>query len=181
LVGIIIILVVGEFSTTLAYMCMSLRLRTFSDLAQLQHLSITVNALAAGGDMLIAVTLCTILHKSRTGFHGSNTMINKLITYVVSTGVATSLCAVASTISTLVAGETFIYIAFYFCIGRLYSNSLLATLNARDSIRSAANVSQNDDFFAPQISKTTMFFGESVTDSSSGQGLEDAKVDPAST
>ena len=33
-----------------------------------QRLSITVNALAAAGDVLIAGILCTLLHKSRTGF-----------------------------------------------------------------------------------------------------------------
>jgi hypothetical protein len=35
----------------------------------LQALSITVNALAAAGDVFIAGTLCTLLHRSRTGFH----------------------------------------------------------------------------------------------------------------
>ena len=40
----------------------------WSDLL-LQPLSITVNALAAAGDVLIAGTLCTLLHLSRTGFH----------------------------------------------------------------------------------------------------------------
>lgn len=34
-----------------------------------------------------------------------------------------------------VYSDTFIYICFFFTIGRLYSNSLLANLNARESIR----------------------------------------------
>ncbi|KIK02541.1 hypothetical protein K443DRAFT_96699 [Laccaria amethystina LaAM-08-1] len=102
-------------------------------------LSIIVNALAAAGDVLIAGTLCIILHRSRTGFHRSDTMINKLILFSVNTGVLTSLCAIASLISIVVAGHTFLYIAFFFCIGRLYSNSLLATLNARKMIRGAAD------------------------------------------
>ena len=33
-----------------------------------QRLSIAVNALAAAGDVSIAAVLCTLLHKSRTGF-----------------------------------------------------------------------------------------------------------------
>jgi hypothetical protein len=35
----------------------------------------------------------------------------------------------------LASPTTFIYIAFYFTLGRLYNNSLLATLNARQMIR----------------------------------------------
>ncbi len=61
-----------------------LQLDTFAQLAKLkvfwiherlrinlilpQSLSITVNALAAAADVLIAATLCTLLHLSRTGF-----------------------------------------------------------------------------------------------------------------
>ncbi|KAF8868944.1 hypothetical protein BD779DRAFT_1590374 [Infundibulicybe gibba] len=99
---------------------------------------LTVNALAAAGNVLIAATLCTLLHRSRTGFRRSDTMINKLILFAVNTGFLTSLCAVASLILIIVAGDTFLYIAFFFCIGRLYSNTLLATLNVRKMIRGAA-------------------------------------------
>ncbi|KAF8075270.1 hypothetical protein FPV67DRAFT_1665992 [Lyophyllum atratum] len=112
------ILVVGEFGCVVAFGAMSLHFRTFAELQSLKYLSIAVNALAAAGDVLIAAILCTLLHRSRTGFHRSDTMINKLI---------------------VVAGNTFLYIAFFFCIGRLYSNSLLATLNARKMIRGAAD------------------------------------------
>jgi len=37
-------------------------------MAQPQYLSILMNGLAAGGDILIAAALCTFLHLSRTGF-----------------------------------------------------------------------------------------------------------------
>ncbi|KAF5316761.1 hypothetical protein D9619_006843 [Psilocybe cf. subviscida] len=122
-----------------AFTTMSLHYETFLQLATLKYLSITVNALAAACDVLIAATLCLLLHFSRTGFHRSDTMINKLILFSVNTGFLTSLCAVASLISIVVAGNTFLYIAFFFCIGRLYTNSLLATLNARKMIRVAGN------------------------------------------
>jgi hypothetical protein len=149
LTGLVLFLVIGEFSCVVAFTCMGLRLHTFAQLADLKPLSVTVNVLAAAGDLLIAASLCTLLHKSRTGFHRSNTMINKLILLVVSTGCFTSLCAVASLISIVAAGETFLYIAFFFCIGRLYSNSLLTTLNSRNMIRDAADgIHGADDSFS---------------------------------
>jgi hypothetical protein len=127
----------------LAYVAQALRFETFKQLGALKGLSITVNALAAVGDVLIAAVLCIVLHRSRTGFHRSDTMINKLIVFAVNTGLLTSICAVASLISIVVAGNTFLYICFYFSLGRLYSNSLLATLNARNMIRAAADNTEN--------------------------------------
>ncbi|TFK37407.1 hypothetical protein BDQ12DRAFT_736268 [Crucibulum laeve] len=135
LTSIVLILVIGEFGCVVAFTAFSLHLKTFEELAHLKTLSILVNALAAAGDVLIAAALCTLLHRSRTGFQRSDTMINKLILFAVNTGFLTSLCAVASLISITVAGQTFLYIGFFFCIGRLYTNSLLATLNARKMIR----------------------------------------------
>ncbi|KAF7309552.1 hypothetical protein MIND_00326100 [Mycena indigotica] len=151
LTGAALILVLGEFVIVTsrfalystwwapAYVALSLQLQTFAELTELKSLSITVNSLAAAGDVLIAATLCKLLHSSRTGFHRSDTMIRKLMMWAVNTGLITSICAIASLISITVAGNTFIYILFFFCMGRLYCNSLLATLNARNSIRGAAD------------------------------------------
>ncbi|KAJ7708790.1 hypothetical protein B0H17DRAFT_365519 [Mycena rosella] len=139
LTGVALALVLAEFGCVLAYVAMSLGLHTFVELGELKHLSITVNALAAAGDVVIATTLCILLRSSRTGFHRSNTIIRKLMMFSIETCALTSLCAIASLISIVVAGNTFIYILFFFCMGRLYANSLLATLNARKMIRGAAD------------------------------------------
>jgi len=113
-----------------------LHLSTFAQLAsELKSLSMAVNALAAAGDVLIAAILCAMLQKSRTGFKRSDTMINKLILFTMNTGLITSICAVASLISIIAAPTTLIYVGFYFTLGRFYANSLMATLNARQSIR----------------------------------------------
>ncbi|KAJ3761015.1 hypothetical protein EV360DRAFT_80651 [Lentinula raphanica] len=137
-----------------AFTISSLKLVTWEDLTQLKSLSMTVNVLGAVADVLIAAGLFYFLHRSRTGFKKSDTMISKLIMFTVSTGLLTSICAVASLLSILIWGKTLIYVAFYFSLGRcsyplrlhiceisdklsqkVYSNSLLATLNARKSIR----------------------------------------------
>ncbi|KAJ3801817.1 hypothetical protein GGU11DRAFT_832199 [Lentinula aff. detonsa] len=116
-----------------------LRVKTFEQLsAELKGLSVTVNAVAVAGDLFIAGILTLLLQRSKTGFRKSDTMINKLIIFAVNTGGLTSICAVASLISILAAPATFIYISFFFSMGRLYTNSLLANLNARSMIRKAA-------------------------------------------
>ncbi|KAG6819430.1 hypothetical protein H0H93_011957 [Arthromyces matolae] len=97
-------------------------------------ITISINALSTAADILIAGSLCYMLHRARTGFKKSDSMINKLMLFVVNTGVLTSMCAVASLVCLIASPLTLAYATFYFCIGRLYTNSFLATLNARKAI-----------------------------------------------
>ncbi|KAG2156215.1 hypothetical protein DEU56DRAFT_224899 [Suillus clintonianus] len=129
-------LVIGEFVLVVIYFAKAIKYTTFIELAELKSLSMSVNAVAAVGDILIAVYLCTLFQQFRIGFQRSDTVLNKLILFSISSGFLTSICAVMSFISITIWPDTFIYIAFYVCLGRLYCNSLLATLNARKGIRS---------------------------------------------
>ncbi|KAI5828880.1 hypothetical protein K523DRAFT_306229 [Schizophyllum commune Tattone D] len=131
LTGLITGLVISEFACSVVFTAKSLQLETWSQLSSMKPLSMTVNVLGAIADVIIAAGLFFYLHRSRTGFKKSDTMISKLIMFAVSTGMLTSVCAIGSLISISVWGDTLIYVAFYF----RYSNSLLATLNARKDIR----------------------------------------------
>ncbi|KAG6915649.1 hypothetical protein DXG01_010613 [Tephrocybe rancida] len=119
-----------------AWTALAMQFETFENLLKISNLTVTINALSTATDILIAGTLCYMLNKARTGFKRSDTIINRLIMFVVNTGV---MCAIASLVSVLASPNTLIYASFYFCIGRLYTNSLLATLNARRSITSSAD------------------------------------------
>ena len=63
----------------LTFITSLINVHTFAELATLKYLSISVNALAAAGDVLIAGTLSLLLHRSRTGFQKRDTMINQLV------------------------------------------------------------------------------------------------------
>ncbi|KAF9534996.1 hypothetical protein CPB83DRAFT_843306 [Crepidotus variabilis] len=147
-------LILAEFGCSVAFTAQSLQFTTWGELEGLKGLSMAVNLLGAAADVLIAAALFYFLHTSRTGFKKSDTMISKLIAFTVSTGLLTSVCAVASLISILVSGHTLIYVAFYFCLGRLYSNSVLATLNARQIIRRIGEASDELSFSLQSVSKT---------------------------
>ncbi|KAE9404450.1 hypothetical protein BT96DRAFT_973115 [Gymnopus androsaceus JB14] len=136
-----------------AFTISSLKLVTWVDLTKLKSLSMTVNVLGAVADVFLAAGLFYLLNRSRTGFKKSDTMISKLIMFSVSTGMLTSVCAVISLLSILAWPKTLIYVAFYFSLGRLYSNSLLATLNARKSIRGL-----NDDEAGGDVSFSLQTF-----------------------
>ncbi|KAL7285085.1 hypothetical protein ACG7TL_000177 [Trametes sanguinea] len=136
----VVALIAAEFSVAMAYAIKAMAFETFLDLNKVKALSISINAFAAAGDVCIAAILCTILQFSKTGFEKSNLLINKLIIFSVNTGLLTSICACMSLITILSLPDTFVYICFFFLIGRLYSNSLLATLNARKGLRDASHI-----------------------------------------
>ncbi|OBZ71785.1 hypothetical protein A0H81_08279 [Grifola frondosa] len=173
LIAPVFFLVLGEFASVIGtsdavalYVAQALPLQTFDQLDELKALSMVVNGLAAAGDVLIAAILCTMLHRSRTGFKSSDSLINRLIIFSVNTGLLTSICAVLSLVTIAALPNTFIYICFYFTLGRreslpsapkkflinpstnaktiacwtVYSNSLLATLNARAALRDKSSV-----------------------------------------
>ncbi|EKM80267.1 hypothetical protein AGABI1DRAFT_106493 [Agaricus bisporus var. burnettii JB137-S8] len=147
-------LVVAEFGCSIAFTVQALQLRTWEELKALKGLSITVNILAVVPDVFIAASLFFFLQRSRTGFKKSDTMITRLIVFTVSTGVFTSICAIASLVSILVWENTLIYVAFYFSLGRLYSNSVLATLNARIAIRGLGEDSDELSFSLQTATKS---------------------------
>ncbi|KAJ7087187.1 hypothetical protein B0H15DRAFT_302035 [Mycena belliarum] len=153
LTAIAVSLVLGEFGCSVAFTIQSLKLQTWQELGELKGLSMSVNVLGAVSDFVIAVILVFYLRRSRTGFKKSDTMISKLIMFSVSTGLLTAVCALASLVSILVWGQTLIYVAFYFSLGRLYFNSVLATLNARKDIRAITDDPEDLTFSLETFSK----------------------------
>lgn len=120
-----------------------------------------VNALGAVVDVLIAASLCTLLQRSRTGFKKSDSMISKLMLFTVNTGLLTSIFAVLSLATFLAYPNTLIYVTFFFCLGRLYSNSLLASLNCRRIIRGTDDLDGLSLSLAPATQKGTHVFNVS--------------------
>ena len=124
-----------------------------------------MNVFAAAADVAIAAILCLLLHNSRTKFHKSNTLINKLASISALTEVfvgdncllatldgvcgqhwpahkvcearrsgrilnfvlnrhTLSVCACISLITYFAAPLSFVYICFYFLMGRRASTSI---------------------------------------------------------
>ncbi|KAG2009652.1 hypothetical protein CC2G_012557 [Coprinopsis cinerea AmutBmut pab1-1] len=86
-------------------------------------------------DAFIAVALCLLLHRLRTGFSSSDSLINTLIVYAVNTGALTGFISFVTLLVYNVFPNSFYFMTFYFLLGKLYAISLLCTLNTRRSIR----------------------------------------------
>ncbi|KAL7284848.1 hypothetical protein ACG7TL_002161 [Trametes sanguinea] len=98
--------------------------------------------------------LCYFLHTGKSGVKSSNSLIDKLMIYAVQRGIITLICQAYDFLTTLIAPTSFLFIpvalmqmkgtplSFASLHPRLtampvYTNSLLATLNVRDSLTSS--------------------------------------------
>jgi len=92
-------------------------------------------------DLINTTSLCILLRSEKTGTERTDTVLNKLVVWTIETGVITSLAAVLMLIFCLVLPNTTIWVAISIFYSKLYSNSLMASLNARNSLRTVMDES----------------------------------------
>ncbi|EIN05594.1 hypothetical protein PUNSTDRAFT_137699 [Punctularia strigosozonata HHB-11173 SS5] len=86
-------------------------------------------------DLVVAITLAWYLWNSRTGFAKMDSLVNVLMLYTINTGLLTALDACFGLICYAVMPTNFVFIAAYLLLSKLYLNSYLYSLNAREYIR----------------------------------------------
>ncbi|KAJ7510726.1 hypothetical protein B0H11DRAFT_2183537 [Mycena galericulata] len=97
-------------------------------------------ACASAADILIAVSLCYYLLRGRTGLRETNSLVTKLILYAMTTGLLTSIIVFMDMICFLTMPQNLIHFSFNIVVGKLYTNSLLASLNFRETARNNQDV-----------------------------------------
>ncbi|KAH0582343.1 hypothetical protein H2248_010291 [Termitomyces sp. 'cryptogamus'] len=108
-----------------------------------QWLFVTTFVLSATTDVFNTVSLCYYLWPHRgTNFRSTKTIIDKLILWTIQTGLVTS-CDTTIQLILFFVHDDYIWVAFYLISTRLFSNSLMASLNARTNFRSYR---QSSDF-----------------------------------
>ncbi|PIL35684.1 hypothetical protein GSI_02414 [Ganoderma sinense ZZ0214-1] len=102
----------------------------FSEFRKFQVVGIIWLVGAALADLLITTALVWYLRKHKSGILATDDLVNKIIRLTVQTGLITSLFAVMSLVLYLAveAGWDFI---FNMPLAKLYTNSLMSTLNSR--------------------------------------------------
>ncbi|KAI5121952.1 hypothetical protein M0805_002023 [Coniferiporia weirii] len=135
LTGTLISFTVAEVAVFIAYY---IKTKKFTEAIQLETifgLQCSMGVITVFTDVLIAIALVYLLHRNRTTFKKSNTIINRIIVFTVNSSVITSLLAIGSLITWLAWPDTYLYLLFYFLLSRMYMNSMLASLNSRQSLR----------------------------------------------
>jgi hypothetical protein len=86
-------------------------------------------------DSVIAAAICYYLQKSRSGFIQSNTVVSTLMQYTLCSGLLTSACSLSTLTAFTIVPDNMIFLGIEFSLAKVYVNSFIAMLNARDSIR----------------------------------------------
>ncbi|KAK7053601.1 hypothetical protein R3P38DRAFT_1462266 [Favolaschia claudopus] len=88
-------------------------------------------------DVLIAVSLCFYIRQMYTPYNlpRGEQLLNRLITWTIQTGLITSVTSVTVVIAFQTMTHNFIWLALYTFLAKLYSNSLLVSLNSRPQHR----------------------------------------------
>ncbi|KAJ7044032.1 hypothetical protein C8F04DRAFT_1389444 [Mycena alexandri] len=104
--------------------------------AQWWWLFTTVWSLSVANDVTITATLVIVLRRRRpNGLQRTTALVDKVIAWTIETGMLTSAVAVVTLTSFITIRGNFIWLATFSITSRLFSNSLLASLNSRTTLR----------------------------------------------
>jgi len=89
---------------------------------------------AAVGDVIITATLVSFFRKHRTGCTATDTRVDQIIRLTIQTGMITSMCSVVD-LGLFLGDTSGMHLLFNLPLAKLYSNSLMSSLNARGGWR----------------------------------------------
>ncbi|ETW76848.1 hypothetical protein HETIRDRAFT_106236 [Heterobasidion irregulare TC 32-1] len=132
---ILLVLVILVFVAGFGFGIKGFFVKSFKEFAHITWLMYVGFAFSVSTDTLIAGTLCYTLAKARTGFKRTDSLINVLMIYSINTNVVTSAFSLLCFITYTAIPRNFVFLTFYFPLSKMYINAMLASLNARESLR----------------------------------------------
>ncbi|KAF9463009.1 hypothetical protein BDZ94DRAFT_1259866 [Collybia nuda] len=111
------------------------RVKYLSQVVAVRPIVTTWLCLEVGVDSTITGILTYVLSGSRTGFHNSDTVINRLIRASIQTGLFSGIFSILSLVFFLKSPMTHFFGTFGIPISRVYTNTLMDTLLARHELR----------------------------------------------
>jgi len=107
----------------------------------IDHINIIQKTASTLVEVLIAGFMCYFFKSKQTdeSFSVTNGILNKLLLFALSRGVIMCLAQAFYTISYFAFHATLIWVIFHFALGKLSSNSVIATLNAREILRNSSS------------------------------------------
>ncbi|KAL7278008.1 hypothetical protein ACG7TL_007965 [Trametes sanguinea] len=82
----------------------------------------------------LIITASIVYNFSKRRLRSDGIVAQKLLAYVLNSGLLVMICVICSIIAYVALPNSFAFLAFYLALGKLYANSLLGALNARDVI-----------------------------------------------
>ncbi|KAF7303645.1 hypothetical protein MIND_00593800 [Mycena indigotica] len=143
---------------------------SYLQLAGLSNLMYLNFAAGTGSDIAVALALCYLLHKSRTGFKRTDSLIRVLMAYTINTGLLVALDATAGMFTYAFMPNNFIFLGCYLLLSKLYLNSYLAILNARNGLGLRGTASDGPVSVDIHLSQISGVRWRTATSATSGYG-----------
>ncbi|KIJ58906.1 hypothetical protein HYDPIDRAFT_33704 [Hydnomerulius pinastri MD-312] len=105
------------------------------DTYAVQWLAIAGDVSTSVIDLIIAASITYLLYRSRNGFASTERMLNTITLYILTSGLITTTLTTSVMISYLAAPTKLYFQMLNMSVSKAYTNTLLATLNSRRSIR----------------------------------------------
>lgn len=136
LYAVVVVLAIPSFALGMACGIKAWMIQVLSELPQLNNLVSAWLAMQVSIDVFITVTLTIIFVRSKTGYHKTDTVLNRLIRGAIQTGLFAVVFSLGDLVSFLALPTTNLYGMFAIPIGRIYTNTLFDTLLTRDRLKS---------------------------------------------
>ncbi|KAJ7053874.1 hypothetical protein C8F01DRAFT_503952 [Mycena amicta] len=92
-------------------------------------------AISAATDVVISLSRYYFLRNLRQGYPGTQEIVDVVVVFTINDGCLTCAVVIAALVCLLRMPHTLVWLGIYFSIAKLYSNSVLATLNLRNWYR----------------------------------------------
>ncbi|KAI0325608.1 hypothetical protein GY45DRAFT_216437 [Cubamyces sp. BRFM 1775] len=128
--------------TTVSAMFMAVKsfiIPSFAEWAHYTWLSAVPFGFILATDAILTGSLIYWLHRSRTGFQDTDSVVNVLIVYTINTGLLTSTLGLLCLIFAIARPTDFTYIALNMPTTNCYTVSMFAVLNSRRALAKRAN------------------------------------------
>ncbi|KAJ7821484.1 hypothetical protein B0H13DRAFT_1660243 [Mycena leptocephala] len=94
-------------------------------------------------DILITLYLCVVLHNAKTGIESTNSMLDTLIVNAINRGMLTALASAFTMVLFVAMPGTLYFFLSLALSSKLYMNSMFASLNSRQHIRTKGAATWN--------------------------------------
>ncbi|KAJ7656533.1 hypothetical protein DFH06DRAFT_1328807 [Mycena polygramma] len=135
LYGVICILSLAEGGMALAVTIAEFEKSNLSEHPLLVSIVVGFVSITTACDVIIAGSLIYCLQATRTGFKRTDFTIRRLVRTTIETAVPAAICCILLLIAVTVRSTSNLSVIFGLLLGRIYTNTLMTTLNARAAIR----------------------------------------------
>ncbi|KAK7023974.1 hypothetical protein R3P38DRAFT_1082718 [Favolaschia claudopus] len=136
LTGTILLLAITRLALAFVTTTEMVLTKTFPAFADGFKLVLTCGmSVSAATDIVVSIARYYYLRNLKQGYSGTQEVVDAVVVFTINDGCLTCAVAIAAIIFLLRMPGNMVWLSIYFSIGKLFSNSVLATLNLRNWYR----------------------------------------------